>query len=175
MAEPDRANPAARSPPNMDRRFFARDHRCIVGVAADERRDLNAGNSHERVQVLPPESAFASGYAWEHRGAQHKNSPSLSFDLETNHHTLLPRFFCHTSPTEGPCYRTPAVPSRSAGASIWAPLLPEQPPLPNRQRHRQAAMQSRSSGQKIKMACPAKPPPAFRPVRGHRGPSHLRW
>ena len=62
MAEPDRANPAARSPPNMDRRFFARDHRCIVGVAADERRDLNAGNSHERVQVLPPESAFASAH-----------------------------------------------------------------------------------------------------------------
>jgi hypothetical protein len=53
---------AARSPPNMDRRFFARDHRCIVGVAADERRDLNAGNSHERVQVLPPESAFASAH-----------------------------------------------------------------------------------------------------------------
>jgi hypothetical protein len=52
-------------------------------------------------------------------GAQHKKSPSLSFSLETNHHTLLSWFFCHTSPTEGPCYRTPAVPSRSAGVSIF--------------------------------------------------------
>jgi hypothetical protein len=50
----------------------------------------------------------------------------LSFNLETNHRTLLLRFFCHTSPTEGPCYRTPAVPSRSAGVSIWPAPLPEQ-------------------------------------------------
>jgi hypothetical protein len=54
-------------------------------------------------------------------GAQHKKSPSLSFSLETNHHTLLSWFFCHTSPTEGPCYRTPAVPSRSAGVSLVVP------------------------------------------------------
>jgi hypothetical protein len=53
----------------------------------------------------------------------HKKSAGLSFNLKANHHRLGSRFFCHTSPTEGPCYRTPAVPSRSAGVSFWPPQL----------------------------------------------------
>jgi hypothetical protein len=34
--------------------------------------------------------------------------------------TLIPRHLRHTSPTKGPCYRTSAVPSRSAGVSVVA-------------------------------------------------------